>query len=142
MVETGRRKRFQFSLRKLLLWTTALAVLLAVMRMMEFGTKGLAIVLAGVTLLGAVRSAINPRRALILWVFVFALVGVALALNRLWELDRQYNLIQSRIVYGHVFFACLGMFCGSAIGLFTYILAELAYRFIDWLDGLMQSGDT
>ncbi len=143
MTETGKsERRFQFSLRKLLLWTTAVAVLLGVLQMMEIGATGVAVVLAGIAILGVLRSAFDPRQALILWTLVSAIAGVIIiAASAIWELVNANGPSHTEIVLDVTWLSFWGIVFGGAIGGITYTLTDAACGFLDWLDSLMQSGD-
>jgi hypothetical protein len=140
-IEMQRCKRIQFSLRKLLLWTTAVAVLLAALRMMGSGVTGFAIVLGGTTILGVLRSLFEPRHALMLWMLVVAVAGVVVAVGTTWELANAYGLSLGEIVLNAIWLSFWGFVFGSATGAITYTWTDAACRFLDWLDSLIQSAD-
>ncbi len=139
MTETTKPyRRFQFSLRKLLLWTTAVAVLLGVLQMMAFGATGFAIVLGGIAILGVLRSAFDPRQALILWTLVSAIAGVIIiSVGANWD-----SSSHGEIVLNVIWLSFWGFVFGGAIGGISYTLTDAACGFLDWLDSLMQSEDT
>ena len=135
------RRRLQFGLRKLLLWTIAVAVLLAAMRMLEFETAGFVIVLFGMTILGVLRFLFEPFYARMLWILVVAVAGVVVAVDTALALTDAYSLSLVELVINIIWLSFWGFVLGFGIGGMTYTLADAACRVVAWLDSRMQSSD-
>jgi hypothetical protein len=112
-------RRFQFSLRKLLLWTAVVAVLLGTLKTLGLETVGLVIAAAWVAITAGVRGVFGS-----LWSHVVSVVGGAiLGISLLFT-----GLIGATSI---VLFIILG-------GGVSFAFVELAWRGVDWLDGLFE----
>jgi hypothetical protein len=72
---SARRRRFQFGLRRLLLWTVAAVPYLAVVRLERWNVASFAAVTAWLLAVGAARAAFGPKAAGALSALAGAIVG-------------------------------------------------------------------
>ena len=126
-----RRKRRQFSLAKLLLWTAVAALILGLLRMLGAGPVVLASIGAWVVVNASVRSAFGSIVA-----FLFSIVagGIALA-----------SLVLG-LVWGGSFLSPLGILVlllvavgGGFLGYVSYVVLEVAFCIVGLPDGLLRS---
>jgi hypothetical protein len=123
MTTTGTQtRRFQFSLRKLMLWVVVEAVLLGTLSMLGLDAIGLAIAAAWVAVTAVLRVALSPRWAC----HISGLGGIALAVGLWFVLPMNDAAIVLLIILG-----------GGA-GLVPFVFVEVAARVVDGLDSLMQ----
>jgi len=114
------RRRFQFGLRKLLLWTAAVALLLGVGRSVGLAQDVWLLVWVGwILAVGIIRSATNPLVAGI----------VALAIGGTITCVAPEPLLGPEV---EILLACV-------FALIVLALAELIHHAVDWLDNLMQT---
>jgi hypothetical protein len=117
---TGKRS-FQFSLRKLLLWTAVVALLLGVATSLGEGVWLLA---CWVLVVCAIRCAFGPNVAVILSVGGGAILGGALG----------YALPHTDPGPDPVERAMQGVIVGGFFGLATFGIVEGAFRAVNWVD--------
>jgi hypothetical protein len=115
-------RRFQFSLRKLMLWVVVEAILLGALRMLGLDAIGLAIAAAWVAVTAALRVALDPRWAC----HVSGFGGIALAVGLWFVLPMNDADIVLLIILG-----------GGA-GLVPFVFVEVAARVVDWVDSLIR----
>jgi hypothetical protein len=116
------RPRFQFSLRKLLLWVAIEAVLLGTLKMLGLNAVGLTVATLWVAVVALARVACGGTPAVIL----SQLGGIALAIC-LWRVlpidDPTVTLL---------------VVLGGGAGLIPIVFVEIAQRGVDWVDGLCE----
>ena len=116
------RRRFQFSLRKVMLWVVVEAVLLGTLSMLGLDAIGLAIAASWVAATAVLRAAWSP-----LWAArLSSLGGIALAVGLWFVLPMNDAAIVLLIILG-----------GGA-GLVPFVFVEVAARVVDWVDSLMR----
>ena len=115
-----KRRRFQFGLRKLLLWMAVVAVLLGVLKMLELSTAGLILAASWVAITAIVRGAFGSTWAHI----VSAVGGGALAFGLLFAGAIGGISVVVLIIVG------AGM---------PFVFVELAWLGVDWLDKLLRT---
>jgi hypothetical protein len=131
-----RQRRFQFSLRKLLLWMAVLAVYLGVLRLITAPVSFTLITISWLAVIVAVRMKWGARRAL-----AVAITGTALCLCVFLVAVAWIDAGQFRPpLLGRIILVMPeGFLVGAFIGLCVSVVAELSLRFVDFLDGLMQT---
>ena len=115
--ERPERRRFQFGLRKLLLWTVVVAVLLGTLKMLGLETAGLVIAASWAAITAVVRGAFGSTLAHI----VSAVGGGVLALVLLFT--------------GVIGATSIVVFIVLAAGV-SFVFVEAAWLGVDWLDSL------
>jgi hypothetical protein len=117
------RRRFQFGLRKLLLWTVVVAVLLGSLRALGLDTVGLVIAACWVAITAAIRGAFGST-----WAHVVSSAGgSALALGLLFT--------------GVIGATSIVLFIILAAGI-SFGFVELAWFGVDWFDELLRTKPT
>jgi hypothetical protein len=112
------RPRFQFGLRKLLLWTAVLALLLGVAQML--GELG-AFLACGIIIVFVIRTTAGSIVAL-----AFA-EGLGIGAM----IGHSFPITPIQMIIGCVL--------GSVVGLIVFCIAEVSCRAVDWADNLMAS---
>ena len=145
--DVKRQRRFQFSLRKLMLWMAVMAAWLSVLRLINAG-----VVLALVTTLWLavfvlVRLKWGTERGGIVATFatgigVTAIVGVGIGLRFCLRistagLPQWSDLLAALAALAFVVVGFLVL--GTLAGLYTFLVVDLIMRFVNWLDGLLQT---
>ena len=127
-----RRKRRQFSLRKLLLWTGVAALMLGLLRMLGAGPTMLACIAGWVVVNAGVRLAFGSIAA-----FVFSIVAGGIAAG---------SLVLVGVLWGGSFISPLGILslllvavCGGFLGYVSYVVLEVASCIVGLPDGLLRS---
>ena len=114
------RRRFQFSLRKLLLWTAVVAILLGTLKTLGLNTVGLVIAASWVAVTAVVRAAFGSN-----WAHgVSAVGGGVLALVLLFT--------------GAIGVTSVVLFIILAAGV-SFVFVELAWLGVDRLDRLLRT---
>jgi hypothetical protein len=132
------QRRFQFSLRKLLLWIAVLAVYLGVLRLMNADLTVALITICWVTVIVAVRTKWGARRALVVAIFGTGFCLSVVFAGTVWIVERQYRPALSPL--GAMIAGMpVGLLVGAFIGLCGSVVAELSIRLVGFLDGLMQT---
>ena len=128
-----RRKRRQFSLRKLLLWTAAAALLLGLLRVLGLGPIALACIALWIVIVVGLRLAAGSPVA---WGFSVVTGVIAGAVFALAGLD----IMSGALNKGSAFVGSgLIAVIGGYLGLWTYPLLELLFRGLGLPDGLLRS---
>jgi hypothetical protein len=132
-----RQRRFQFSLRKLLLWMAVLAVYLGVLRLITAPVSFTLITISWLAVIVAVRMKWGARRAC----FV-AIAGTGFCLS---VASAAMYWIDFGPFHGDKFgrrmtgYMPLMFLVGAFIGLHVLIVVELSIGFVDFLDRLTQT---
>jgi hypothetical protein len=132
MDDTGKpqRRKFQFSLRKLMLWTVVVASYFGIFGLLEVHPVVSAILAAWVAVVGSLRITFGGRLACILSVVAgavyFGCAGYVIA-------------SPSHIGSIEFFFLALMALGGTVIGLILFGALEGALRFVNWADNLMRT---
>lgn len=121
---TGRR--FQFGLRKLLLWTAVVAMFLGLLGMIEVALSTLLILTSWATIVGVARAIFNTEVAGLMSVAIGVVLGVWL------------TFLVSPFSVGVFSYAVYAMMFGL-FGLFVCVFVEVAFRAVDWLDNLIRT---
>ena len=121
------RRRFQFSLRKLLLWTTVVALYLGSMKTLEFNSGLVAFITFWVAVVGGVRWSLGVKAAAIASFVIGTLLGLdfSLAAPALGGAPPS-------------FFALLTISIGWVFGGFILGLVELTMRAVNWADKIIE----
>jgi len=132
-----RQRRFQFSLRKLLLWMAVLAVYLGVLRLITANVSVVLISICWLTVIVAVRMKWGARRACFVAITgtVFCL-SVASAATYWIDFGPFHGDKFGRRMTGYM---PLMFLVGAFIGLYVFLVVELSIGFVDFLDRLMQT---
>ncbi len=133
-----RQRRFQFSLRKLLLWMAVLAVYLGVLRLITANVSVVLISICWLTVIVAVRMKWGARRAC----FV-AITGTGFCLSvasaaTFWIAVGPFGH-GARFGRRMTGYMPLMFLVGAFIGLYVFLVVELSIGFVDFLDRLMQT---
>ena len=112
-----RRPRFQFSLRKLLLWTAVVAIWLGVLKMLDSQPFVLVVLTLRVLIVGSVRAALSP--------IVAAETSVILAM-------------MIKLGYVPCGFGSLPL-VGLSDAFFVFAFVEVSFRVVAWADNLMRT---
>lgn len=122
-----RQRRFQFSLRKLLLWMAVLAVYLGVLRLITEAVSGTLITIGWLAIIVAVRMKWGARRG-----STVAVAGTGFCLSVIF-------VVLSHPLEEMIFGVLVGTLVGAVLGLLGSFVAERSLRFVDFLDRLMQT---
>lgn len=120
------KRRYQFSLRRLLLWTTVVALLCSAAN--TLGTSWM-LAVCGITVVGGIRTATNWRVAGVVSVLGGAVVGavagcISIAL-----------FVGARTPLSYLFFDVIGGgFAGCVVGAWLFGVTEILCRGVDWID--------
>ena len=127
-----RRKRRQFSLGKLLLWTAVAALLLGLLRMLGLGPIVLACIAAWVMINAGVRLAFGSVVA-----FVFSIVAGGIAGGGLVLADvlRGGRFSGAHGIPGLLAVAAMG----ASVGYASYVVLEVTFCVVGLPDGLLRS---
>ena len=138
MHDEKRQRRFQFSLRKLLLWMAVIAAWLSVMRLANASAVVAVPTIVWLAVIVAVRLNWGTRRG-----YLVAAAGTGFCLSVLfaatyWLVARQCRPAPDpcgTMIVG----VCVGVTAAAFIGLCVSVVAELSIRFVDLIDGLIQT---
>jgi hypothetical protein len=122
------RRRLQFGLRKLLLWTAVLAFFLGFLRMQGLDTIAATIVVCWAAAVTVFRMITRPRAAFWFSAFAGAIAGA---------LEFILRSVSGQIAVGHVFTLSV-MFAGFIGGCIFFPLVEAVFRAVNWADDLMR----
>jgi hypothetical protein len=132
------RRRFQFGLRKLLLWTVVLALYLGILSLVGFEPWVSVFATLCLGIVVVVRVSFGPRAgcvcsAAMLLVPILCLSGLAIISEALSGSfgTREAALWAQGLLFG------IGACC--ALGLAVFLLVELVVRAVDWADSLLES---
>jgi hypothetical protein len=140
MDEPGKpeRRKLQFSLPKLLLWTAVLAVCLGILRMLGGEGVGLTVafgLILAVGIVGRVRAAFGREWACRLWVLLVLTCHMLAWLGSIAG-GELYDVLVASLAL--VAFVLMGFY----FGVVTYRFLEALFRSVDWIDDLLRTGTT
>ena len=127
-----RRKRRQFSLRKLLLWTGVAALMLGLLRMLGLGPIVLACIAAWVMVIVGVRLAFGLVVALVFSIAAGSLAGGGLVLA---DILRGGSFSDAHGIPGLLMVPVWG----ASLGYVSYVVLEVTCCIIGLPDGLLRS---
>jgi hypothetical protein len=120
-----KRPRFQFGLRKLLLWTAVVATLLGVAT--TLGIEVSSVFLSWIILVWAIRRGFGAKVAAVLSVAAWAALGLVL------------SSVHVHPGPGPGMLAVEGAMIGGFVGLAMFGIAEGLVRAVNWADNLMRT---
>lgn len=132
---TGHRPRFQFSLRKLLLWTVVWALFLSVMRAM-WSPVAIAVSLYGAILLG-IRVVCGFDRGRVIAVVLTSLTPVIFAAVLLW-CWLAAGMPVTEVTLTVPVFLFFWVLIGLHLAYWSFMLVHGIVNAVDWLDSLLQ----
>jgi hypothetical protein len=129
MDNTGepQRRKFQFSLRKLMLWMFVVAFWFGFFGMLHPGI--LVISMLWLPVAGIVRIMFRPRVACILSVAAGALLFVCVGYTGIiaYSIETAIGVFVDMLLFG------------TTIGFLLFLIVEGGFRFVDWADNKMRS---
>jgi len=126
-----RRKRRQFSLAKLLMWTAVAALTLGLLRMLGLAPIVLACIAGWVTVNAGVRLAFGSVAVCVFSVVAVAIAGAALIAVQ--SVLGGHNLVIA------ILWSPLGAIIGGHVGFYSYVALEAAFCVVGLPDGLLRS---
>jgi hypothetical protein len=141
MDEEPQRRKFQFSIRKLLLWMLAAGLFLGILRLLGVEGAGLTFAFCVVVLVAFVRAAFGAWRACVLFVLVVTTRNVINWFGGLTSWVSNKGLTMAVIAPATITFI-LCVLLGVAFGLVSYLFLEALFRSVDWADNLMRTKTT
>jgi hypothetical protein len=124
------RRRFQFGLRKLMLWTVVVAVFLGIFEMFGFGWIGCVLAACWLAVVGLLRGTAGGRAACLVSIVIgTVLIG--------WCSYLVYVTASPRPPFNPVIVLFAAIW-GSAYGLFVFVLTTAVCSAVNWADNLMR----
>jgi hypothetical protein len=136
------RRRFQFSLRTLMLWMVVVAVYLAILRLLNAGAVFAVSTTVWLAVLVVIRLKWGSERGAIVATLgagpsLTAIAGVGIGL--LFWLNTPWSPEWPHLLAALAYVVVLCLLFGTLAGLSTFLVVDLIVRFVNWLDRLMQT---
>lgn len=119
------RRRFQFSLRKLVLWMVVFSVYLGILRWADMATSNAIVISVWFGVILLIRLTLTGDRGLLL------ALGVSVPLFACWDFFREPNF--------HWLWFCVVGVVGFLLGFTLFVVASFVVGAVNAADALMQS---